>query len=123
MDADKKYEKYQWAVVTNIMDGCKLVTTNVENAKNMMELFKDWQTQFGLYPLLMVPTTGTGAIKSIPRTIYGEDCWYADITDFKSVIVNIHELSLDQVRAWYGWFMGREYQEPWISDNMAIKDI
>ena len=70
-----------------------------------MDLFKDRQTQFGLDPLMMVPTTGTGAIMAIHRTITGEDYWDADTANFKSVLPNSHALRLDQVKAWYGWFM------------------
>ena len=107
MNFEKKYGKYQWAVITKMMDGWKLVTVNVENAKKLMDRFKDHKTQFSLYPLLMVPTAGTGTIRYIPSNIDGEDYWDADITNFKSVLVNMHALSLDQVRAWSSWSMGR----------------
>ena len=106
-----------------MMDGWKLVTVNVENANKLMGVFKDLQTQFGLYPLLMAPMASNGAIRDIPQTIYGEEYWDADIADFKSVLVNIHALILDQVRAWSGWFMGEEYQELRFSADMVIKSI
>ena len=71
MDVEKKDENNQWVVITKMMDGWKLVTANLENAENLMDLFKDHQTQFGLDPLLMVPTAVTGTIKAIPCTIFG----------------------------------------------------
>ena len=123
MDVEKKDENNQWAVITKMMDGWKLVTANLENAENLMDLFKDHQTQFGLDPLLMVPTAVTGTIKAIPCTIFGQDYWDTGIANFKSVLVNIQMLSLDQVRAWNGWFWGGEFQELRISYDMLIKSI
>ena len=111
MDVENKGGKYQWAFVTKIMDGWKLLTANVEKSENLMDLFKDRHNNFGLDPLLVVPTYDTSTIRDIPLTITGEDCWYADISNFKSVLVDIHALSLDQVRGWSGWFMGGESQE------------
>ena len=90
MDVERKDRKYQWAIVTNMMDGWKIVTFNVENYKKLMDLLKDRHTQFGLDPILMVLTAGTCAIKAITRTISGEDYWDVDINNFKSVIVDIN---------------------------------
>ena len=106
-----------------MIDGWKLVTGNVEIFDKLMYLFKEFQTQFGLDPLLMVPTSGTGAIRSNPCTTSGEDYWDADIANFKGVLINIHALSLDQVQAWYGQFMDRESQYIWINNGMMIKAI
>ena len=72
MDFGKKDGKHQWSVVTNIIDGWKLVKFNIENAKKLMNLFKDLQTQFGLDPPLIVSTAGTSDMKVIPLTISGE---------------------------------------------------
>ena len=90
-----------------LKDGWKIVSVNVENSEKLMNLFKDRQTKFCLDPLQMVTKDGNGAIKDITRTINGEYYWDADISSFKSVIVDIHVLSLDQVRAWSSWSMGR----------------
>ena len=95
MDVDNKYGNHQWSVVTNMIYGWKIVSVNVENSEKLMNLFKDRQTKFGLDPLQMVTTDGNGAIKDITRTIDGEYYWDADISNFKSVIVDIHVLSLD----------------------------
>ena len=97
VDVEKKDGKYQWAVVTNMMNGWKLVIANLENAENMMDIFNNFQTQFVFCPLLVVPADGTGSIRYIPRTIAGENYWDADIANFKNVLVDIHALSLYQV--------------------------
>ncbi len=62
-----------WAIVTKMMDGWKLLSVSVDTADSLMDLFKDRQTQFGLDPLLTVPTTGSGNIAPIPRTIASID--------------------------------------------------
>ena len=58
-----------------MIDGWKLVTVNMEKSKNLMDLFKDSQTNFGLDTLLIVPTASTIDIKAITITISGEDYW------------------------------------------------
>ena len=123
MEVKKKDGKYQWYVVTKMMDGWKLVIVNVENSKNMMDPFKYFQIQFYLDPLLMIPMSGIGDIKDIPCTISREYYWDVDISNLKSVLVNFYVLILDQVRAWSVWFMGGESQELSISNYMVIKAV
>ena len=72
---------------------------------------------------MMITTAGTGDIRVNTRTITGEYYWGAYIANYKSVLVNIRELSLDQVRALSGCFMGGESQELNISNNIMIKAI
>ena len=89
-----------------MVDGWKLVTYNVGNSYNLMDLFKDRQTQFYLDPLLMFPASVTGAIRDNPRNIAGDYYRDADIAYFNRFIFGIRVLILYQIRASPGWFMG-----------------
>ena len=88
-----------------------------------MDLFKDRQTQFGLDPIMMVPTSGDGSIAAVPRSVAGVDYWSADLTDCKNILIDLHSVNLDDVRAFSGWFMGGESQGRARSTDMIIKAI
>ena len=45
----------------------------------------------------MVPTAGTSDTRAIPHTIDGEDYCDVDMANYKSFLVDIHALSLEQV--------------------------
>ena len=55
-----------------------------------------------------IPTSGTGAVHANPQTIGGLDHWNADVRDYINIFTSYHQLYLDQVRAFSGWFMGDE---------------
>ena len=122
-DVATKEGKYQWAMMTKITEGWKQLSCTVDTADQLMDLFKDRQTHFGLDILLRVPTTGNGRPQTNPRTLAGVEHWDADLQDFKNLLVDIHSVSLLQVRSWSGWFMGSESQDLVISPDMTIKAI
>jgi hypothetical protein len=122
-DVATKEGKYQWAIMTKMQDGWKQLSCTVDSADQLMDLFKDRQTQFGLDILLGVPTAGNGRLQNVPRMFAGTEHWDADLRDFKNILVDIHSVSLPQVRAWSGWFMGGETQDLDISTDMVIKAI
>ena len=122
-DVSTKEGKYQWATMTKLQDGWKPITCNTESANILMDLFKDRQTHFGLDILLKIPTKGNGKAQTNPRTLAGVEHWDADLQDFKSLLVDIHSVSLDQVCAWSSWFYGGESQDLVASKDMLIHAI
>ena len=108
LDTDTKDGKYQWAVVTKMMPGWKLVPISVENADKFMDLLKDRLVMFGLDYICTVPTSGTGNTYPSSRIIAGVEHYQSDLGDFLEILKDIHALTLDQVRAFSGWFMGGE---------------
>ena len=122
-DVATKEGKYQWAIMTKVTDGWTLVACTVDSADLLMDLFKDRQTVFGLDVLLRVPTLGLGRPSANPRTLVGVDHWDADLSEYKNILVDIHSVTLLQVRCWSGWFMGDENQDLLVSTDMKIKAI
>ena len=122
-DMATKEGKYQWAVMTRMQDGWKQLTCSTESASILMDLFKDRQTQFGLDILLKIPTEGNGKAEPAPRNLAGIDLWDADLKEYKSLLVDIHSVSFDHVRAWSSWFYGGEEQELAVSKDMLIHAI
>ena len=82
------------------------ISATVENAKKTLDLFKDSSVQFGLENMTNIPTSGKGYVHATPRTIFVVDCWNADVRDYINILKSYHQISLDQVRAFSGWFMG-----------------
>ena len=123
LEIDTKEGKYQWAMITRKLETWKILAVSVDNADPLMDLFKDRQMQFGLDPILSVPTGGDGAYAAAPCTLAGDDFWDATLTDHMDLLKDIHALTLPQVRAFSGWFMGGEAQTLSISSDMKIAAI
>ena len=102
-DVSTKEGKYAWSIMTKMQDGWKLLTCSTDSANQLMDLFKDRQTQFGLDNILRIPTKGSGKIQANPRTLGGVDHWDADLQEYKNVLIDVHSVTLDQVRAWSAW--------------------
>ena len=49
-----------------------------------------------------IPTTGTGAVESAPKTIGGKDYANANLGNFVSFLDKIHQVNLDDVRNFEG---------------------
>ena len=58
--------------------------------------------------IMNTPTSGIGAFHPTPQKIVGMDHWNADVRYYIYILPSYHQMSLDQVRAFYGWFMGGE---------------
>ena len=56
----------------------------------------------------MVPTSGTGAVNTVPRTIEGKEYHNVDLVDHINILKEPHKLTLDNVRKCSAWIMGNE---------------
>eukprot|EP00957_Ditylum_brightwellii_P129852 9904746-Ditylum_brightwellii.AAC.1 len=65
--------------------GWKQLTCTTYLAKQLMDLFKNRQTQFGLDILLRIPTKGNGV-----------EYWGSDLQEFKNFLVDIHSVNFNQ---------------------------
>ena len=103
-----KEGKYRWHLTTKTDKGWKKggISATAKHAKNILDLFRDHSVQFGLENIMNIPTYGTGSVHAAPRTIVGVEHWNADIRDYINILTSYHQISLDQFRAFYGWFMG-----------------
>ena len=88
-----------------------------------MDLLKDRLVMFGLDYICTVPTSGTGNTYPSSRMIAGVEHYQSDLGDFLEILKDIHALTLDQVRAFSGWFMGGESSTLITSPDMIIKAI
>ncbi len=71
----------------------------------------------------MVIMSGSGTVNTNPYSIARKENWDANLGDFKSLLVDIHLLTLIQVSVWSGWFMGDQAQGLSISTDMNIKAL
>ena len=84
------------------------ISATVEHAKKILDLFKDSSVQFRLYNIMNIPTSRIGAVHATPQTIVGTDHWNADVRNYINILMSYHQMSLDKVRAFSGWFMGNK---------------
>ena len=120
-----KEGKYRWHLVTKTTEGWKKESTSatVDHADKVLDLFKDRAVQFGLDNIMNVPTSGTGKVENNPRLILGKDQWNAELGTYINVLTSYHQLTLDQVRAFSGWFMGDESSKLETSSTMKVEPI
>eukprot|EP00957_Ditylum_brightwellii_P031289 2371665-Ditylum_brightwellii.AAC.1 len=76
--------------------GWKQLTCTTDLANQLMDLFRDCQTQFGLDILLRIPMKGKGKIEVNPCTLAGVKHWDADLQEFKNLLMDIHSVNFDQ---------------------------
>ena len=69
------------------------------------------------------PTSGKGAVDKNSQNIVGVDHWNVDARDYIKILTSYHQLSLDQVHALYGWFMGNKTYTLTKFTNMKLNDI
>ena len=63
MNLSSKEGKHHWQMVTQREEGWKLVSLTTENSEVLADPFKDRAGQFGLDPIVNVPTSGTGPLE------------------------------------------------------------
>ena len=80
------------------------VAVTVANAEALQDLIRDKVTSYGLDRSMDIQTTGTGAVESAPKTIGGKDYANANLRDFVSFLDKIHQVNLDDVRNFKGWY-------------------
>jgi len=124
-ETTSKEGKYRWHLITKTTEGWKKESTaaTVDHADKVLDLFKDRAVQFGLDNIMNVPTSGTGKVEDNPRLILGKDQWNAELGTYINVLTSYHQLTLDQVRAFSGWFMGDESSKLETSSTMKVEPI
>ena len=126
LDLESKEGKYLWKTATAREDGWKPIALTTDNSEALADLFKDRAGQFGLSPIINVPTTGTGVAESNPRIVAGVNYCSMDLSDLISILTEPHKLSLEQVRSFSAWFMGNETSTltaPPDAANMIIRAV
>ena len=120
-----KEGKYRWHLTTKTSKGWKHdgISATVTHAKNILDLFKDLSVQLGLDNITNIPTSGTGAVHANPQKIIGVDHWNMDVRDYIYILTSYHQLPLDQVRDFSGWFMGDETSSLTKSSDMKINPL
>ena len=58
---DTKESKYQWDLAPKMISYGLPMAITMANAEWILDLFKDWSTQYGLDHITKVPTSGTGS--------------------------------------------------------------
>ena len=74
----------------------------VANAEALQYLIRDKVASYGLYHLMDIPTTGTGAVESAPKTIGGKDYENSNLGNFVSLPGKIHQVTLVDVQSFEG---------------------
>ena len=125
MDMNTREGKALWYTITR-MSGAwpnAEVTVTVANAEALPDLIRDKVTSYGLYRSMENPTKGTGAVESAPMTIGGKDYANANLGDFVSFLDKIHQVNLDDVQNFEGWYFGGPNWTLAISANMKIEPL
>ena len=95
----------------------------VVNAEKIIDIFKDWATQYILDHIINVPTTITGRVEAQYRTLVGIGYHNADLGNLKNLLKDIHALTTDHVRVYLGWYMGDDNFTFTVLTDMVIKSI
>ena len=98
MNLSSKEGKHHWQMVTQREEGWKLLSLTTENSEVLADLFKDRAGQFGLDPIVNVPTSGTGALETAPRTFEGKEYHNVNLNDYVNILKEPHKLTLEDVR-------------------------
>ena len=95
----------------------------VANAERLQDLIHDKVTSYGLHRSMEIPTTGTGAVKTNPKSIGGKDYANANFGDFVSFLDKIHQVTLEDVQKYEGWYFGGPNSTLAILADMKIKPL
>ena len=74
------------------------VAVTMVNAEALQDLIRDKVTSYGIDRSMDIPTTGTGAVESAPKTIGGKDYANANLGNFVIFLDKIHQVNLVDVR-------------------------
>ena len=99
---------YRWHLNTKTDEGWMkdVIYATVYHSDKILDLFKFNSVQFGLENIMNIPTSWTGAVHATPQTIVVVDHWNADVRYHINILTSYHHMSLYQIHAFYGWFMG-----------------
>ena len=95
-------------MVTQKEEGWKRPSLTIGNLEVLADLFKDRAGQFGLDPIVVIPTSGTGALQTPTCTIEGKECCSVNLGGYINILKEPHKLTLDDVRKFSAWIMGDE---------------
>ena len=70
-----------------------------------------------------IPTSGNGVVDPNPGNISGEYFWKSDLGDIFNILLQPHNIALNQVQEYLGWFIGSDNSTQEISMDMQIKSI
>ena len=103
-----KEGKYRWHLNTKTAEGWKNdgIYATVDHTNNILDLLKYRSVQFGMDNIMNIPTSGTGSFHTTSITIVGVGHWNAAVRDYINILTSYHQISLDQLCALSGWFMG-----------------
>ena len=99
------------------------VAVTVANAEALQDLIRDKVALYGLDRSMDIPTTGTGAVESAPKTIGGKDYANAKLGKFVSFLDKIHQVNLVNVWSFEGWYFGGLNSKLAVSANMKIEPL
>ena len=116
-----KKGKYRWHLTIKTAECWKkdVIPNTIYHSNNILDIFKYCSVQFRLDNIINILASGTGAVHATPKTIVGIDNWNSDVRDYINIRTSYHQLSLDQVRAFSGWFMG--YKNSTLTKSYDIK--
>ena len=80
------------------------VSVTVENAESLQELIRDEVTSYVHDRSVDIPTRGTGAVESAPKTIGGKDYANSNLGNFVSFLDKIHQVNMFNIRNFEGWY-------------------
>ena len=124
-DMNTREVKALWYTITR-MPGAWLkvgVAVTVANAEALQDLIRDKAASYGLDCSIDIPTTGTGAVESAPKTIGGKDYANANLGNFVRLLDKIHQVTLVDVRSFEGWYFGGPSSKLAASANMKIEPL
>ena len=99
------------------------VAVTMANAEALQYLIRDKVISYGLDRSMDIPTTGTGAVESTPKTIDRKDYVKANLGNFVSFLDKIHQINLDDVRNFEGWYFGGLNSKLAVLANMKTKPL
>ena len=85
-------------MVTAREEGWKPLSLTTDNSKDIADLFKDRDGQFGFDLIISVPSSGTGAVEANPRIVYGVYYCNMDLDDTINILKEPHKITLTTVR-------------------------
>ena len=108
MNTNTREGKTLWYTITR-MPGASTkagVAVTVANAEALQDLIRDKVNSYGLDRSMDIPTTGTVALESAPKTIGSKDYANANLGNFVSFLDKIQQVNLVDVRNFEGWYFG-----------------
>ena len=100
-DINTREAKALWYIITRMPGNWTkaLVAITVANEEALQDLIRDKVASYDLDRSMDMPTNGTGAVESAPKTIGGKDYANDNLGNFVSFLDKIHQVTLVDVRS------------------------